>query len=235
MLMPAPSDAASPTRNASQLFKYRGERGNRSVHESRQARLDDLQHEEPTLCFLFFLFLAAAQLFAAQFLCPVGVIALLLRQIIQQLPHSGIPRARRGPLVEAARFHLHGAGLLGHCVQPQGLQQPYRPPLDEPANVLPADQWNMLTEFGAEQLNQPAAVPGLFLAHALKDLGSLRKILPESFGQIRIDALIFLFESDGQRQNFSFREAVKILHHDLQMISSPPELPGAPRLPRRYD
>ena len=51
--MPAPIDAASPTRNASQADmrgecrgEYGRERGNGTIHQSRETGLHDLQHEE---------------------------------------------------------------------------------------------------------------------------------------------------------------------------------------------
>ena len=60
--MPAPTEAARPTRKASQTVlgcksggKHRSESGYRAVHQARESWLYDLQHEEPPLDILFFL------------------------------------------------------------------------------------------------------------------------------------------------------------------------------------
>ena len=53
---------------------------------------------------------------------------------------------------------------------------------------------------------------GFLLAHAVEDRGRGGEILPQTFGVIGVDALVFFFQSDRQRQNLALGEAVEGPH-----------------------
>ena len=81
------------------------------------------------------------------------------------------------------------------------------------ADILPAHQRNVVAKFFAEQIDQPAAVGGLFIAHSVKDGGGGGEILFEFMSVIRVDAFVFFFEADGQGENLAVGEAVEAAHH----------------------
>ncbi len=66
--------------------------------------------------------------------------------------------------------------------------------------------------FSRVELDEPAAVAGLLLAHAVEYRGGGGKILAQAFGEIGVDALVFLFERDRQGQNFALGQAVEASH-----------------------
>jgi len=81
MLIPAPTDAAIPTRKAFQLLrvasaaaKDRGQGRHRSVHEARKTGLNDLQHEQPPARSILVRPDARPELLLAQFLRLVFVV-----------------------------------------------------------------------------------------------------------------------------------------------------------------
>ena len=63
----------------------------------------------------------------------------------------------------------------------------------------------MLAEPRAELLDQAAAMPRLFVAHAVEH-GRPRRGSPgrKPSGIIGINAFVFFFEGNGQRENFAF-------------------------------
>ena len=61
-----------------------------------------------------------------------------------------------------------GAGLLTHGVETKGSHEPDGFALDEPLHVLSADEWNVIAELGAIQLDQPAPVSRLLGSHPVE-------------------------------------------------------------------
>ena len=70
----------------------------------------------------------------------------------------------------------------------------------------------MIAEFFAIKLDQPAAMAGFLVAHAFENGGRRREILLQAFGYVGVNTFVFLFKSDGERENFRLRKAVKIPH-----------------------
>ena len=59
---------------------------------------------------------------------------------------------------------------------------------------------------------------GLFLAHAFKHRRGRGIVLPQTFGEIGVDALVFFFQRNGQSQNFAFGEFVELLHDAIAYL-----------------
>ena len=133
MEMPAPSDAARPTRKASGLLwwrrpqRNRRQRRDRAIHQSRQARLDDLQNEKTPVRGVFFLpHVGASGIFPGEILLWRSA-WLPLGEITQQLAHGGVRGFLNGALVKTPAFKLHDLRLLAHHVDAQRPHQPHGP------------------------------------------------------------------------------------------------------------
>jgi hypothetical protein len=63
------------------------------------------------------------------------------------------------------------------------------------------------------QIEQAMAVAVLLLRHGLEHFGRGRVLRPQTLGEIVVDAGVFLFQGNRQRQQFLFREIGKILRH----------------------
>ena len=44
------------------------------------------------------------------------------------------------------------------------------------------------------------------------------KVLSKTFGEVGVDALVFLFERDGEGENFTFGEAFKAAHSGPRLV-----------------
>src|SRR5216683_2708108 len=95
--------------------------------------------------------------------------------------------------------------------------QPDRGALDESSHVLAANKRYVLPKFPLVQLNQTTAVSRLFLSHAVEYRSGRGKLLAQSFGKICIDALVFFFQRNGQRENLAFRQLVEVLHGTIRL------------------
>jgi hypothetical protein len=58
--------------------------------------------------------------------------------------------------------------------------------LDKSADILAANQWDVLPEFLPIKFNEPAPVAGLFLSHAVTDGSRGREGLTQAFGKIGV-------------------------------------------------
>ena len=90
--------------------------------------------------------------------------------------------------------------------------------LDEAFDVLAADQRNVLSKFLPEEFDEAAAMVRLFLAHAVEHLRRAGEILPQSFGEISIDALILFFQKNSQGQNLPLGKAFEVSHEELSLL-----------------
>ena len=88
--MPAPIEAARPTRKASHGFlggdgggEDRGQRGDRAIHQAGQSGLHDLQDEEAAIGFLLGVARAGVEFVAAQFFGAIFVRAFFLGEIVE--------------------------------------------------------------------------------------------------------------------------------------------------------
>ncbi len=156
MVMPAPMEAAMPTRNAVQLLCEANAAANtgarvdtRAVHQAGQARLDDLQHEAPALGLVLLLPRSPDDLLL--FVHRPGqvvVLGFLRREVAEELADGGVAgpgggRADRRcglprSIVSTSRRTMgYGQKRVGnHC----GLRAM------KPLHVLAADQRDVLAE-----------------------------------------------------------------------------------------
>ena len=177
MLMPAPTEAASPTRKASQglrvakaAAKQRRERGDRAIHQAGQAGLDDLQDEKAAAGFV----LVWPDIGTATGLAlSSSAVSAWQRSSSARSPSSWRMPASvvllRGRLVEAARLHLHRAGLVAHGFEAAAAgssQTGLR--FDEALHVLPANQRDVFAEALPVKFDQAVAVAGLFARACLR-------------------------------------------------------------------
>ena len=148
--------------------------------------------------------------------------------LLEQLADAGVGGLRRRALVEAPRLDLGRACLLPHRLQAERSRQPHVAAFDEAAHVLPPDQWNVLAEFLFVEFKQSPSVVAFFVAHLLEDRGRGRELLPQAFGVVGVDALVFFFEGDGQRQDLAFGKAVES-SHDARSVAAPVTSSQPPR------
>jgi len=173
MLMPAPMEAARtdnegiPTIAGCERSGEDGrERRDRAVHQAGKAQLNNLQNKQTAVGFLFFGLDAGGELFFFELIGTLFVAALLVGQVVQELPNAGVLRTPSSLLVETARLKFDGAGLPSNGIQPERAHQPDGLALNESAHVLAADERDVLAEFFLVQLNQTPAMPGLLVPHA---------------------------------------------------------------------
>src|SRR5258707_6741450 len=82
--------------------EYGGQRGDGAVHQSGKAWLHDLQYEETAISVVFLRARSFIELAAAQLSGAVLMLALFLRQIIEQLPYARVLHAVHGFFVKTA-------------------------------------------------------------------------------------------------------------------------------------
>ena len=136
----------------------------------------------------------------------------LLGKADQQFADRCIARGFGGLAVEPRRLLLHAEDVFADLFEAERPRQPQRLALDEALDVVTADQRQVVAEFFAVEIEQPAAMANLFLRHAGEDGGGGRKRLGQPFGESVIDAAVLFLVRDGERQNLPFGQIRKLLH-----------------------
>ncbi len=85
--------------------------------------------------------------------------------------------------------------------------------VDEALHVLSADQRDVLTETLPVKLDEPVAMAVLLVVHGLQGLARFGKIPADAPRQIGVDAPIFLFGLDRQREDFLGGQVCEFLGH----------------------
>ena len=142
----------------------------------------------------------------------IFVALLFLGEIAEQAAHADILGLFGGFRIELLGLLLHGLDFLADDVERQVLHQPDRTAAKEALDVLAADRRQVLAEALLVGLEQAMAVAALFLGHLLEDLRGVRITLPEVFGEGHVDAAVFLFGSDRDRQHLALAEFGEIFH-----------------------
>jgi hypothetical protein len=214
MLMPAPIEAARPTR------KVRGEGGreqrrqrrDRAVHQAGEARLDVLQHEHaPLRPFLRRAHVGLEDL-AGQPGGEVLVALLDFREIAEQPANVDVLGPLGGPCVEALGLELHRLDLLADGLERQVPGEPDRPAAQEALDVLAPNRRKILAEALLVHLQQHVAMVLLFFRHLLEQLRRVRIALGEVLRKAHVDAAVFLLGRDRDGQHFTLGEIGEILH-----------------------
>ena len=154
----------------------------------------------------------AAEFVLFQLFGAVSCDALFLRQIVEQLADVGVLAARRRLLIKLARLRLHRRRRVAHRVQTQRANQPHGLAIDEAADVLAADQRDVVAEFLLGELDQAPAMARFLQPHAVENGRRRRKILPQAFGEVGVDFLILFFERDCQGENLALGQTFETAH-----------------------
>jgi hypothetical protein len=159
--------------------------------------LHDLQHKQAAACLILFVFDVRPELVLFQFFGPVLMRALLLSQVVKQLPEARVLRSSGRLFVEAACLHLHRACLVPDRFQPEWPYQPDRLPAHKASHVVPAKERYVVAKLLAKELDEAPPVARFLGPHAVEDLRRSRKVLTEALGEIGIDPLVFFFKRYG--------------------------------------
>jgi len=192
--------------------KYGRERGNRTIHQSREPRLNDLEYKRPPARLVFVEADFRLQFIFFESYGPFFVVPLFLDEIIEQLTGARVVGAFRRSFVEATAFHFHHACLFANVIKREGSREPDGLAREEAFDVLAAYERNVFAELLTEQIDQATAVAGLFFAHTVENRGRRRKVMAEAFGVVGVDAFVFFFERNGKSQNFAFGQIVESAH-----------------------
>jgi hypothetical protein len=188
--MPAPTDAAMPTRKVSHV----------------------LQQEHASCSLVLLVAFGGSQDFLSEFLGRILVPALDLREFQQQLPGRSIARGVCRTPVEPLGLKLHGLGELPDFVEIELRHQPQRVLRDEPLDVLAADQRQVLAELRAVKIKQHGAMAHLFVRHLLEHLGGGWVLAAKALGKAAINPAVFVLVGDRQREDFLFGEIGETFH-----------------------
>ena len=141
-----------------------------------------------------------------------GVVAFLFREVAEQLADAGVGGAAGGGLVKAPGFHFHGLGGLLDGLQAERPHEPDGFPVHKTAHVLPPDVRDVVAEAALVKFQQAVAMAVLFAAHGAEFFGLFGIIGLQAVGEILVDAGVFLFQRNGQREDFLFGQAVECFH-----------------------
>ena len=201
--------------------KQRRQGRDRTVHQPGQPRLHVLQHEHAPLGLVLLGARVGGQDRLAEFLRQRFVLGLDLSQFEEQLSNRDVAGGFRGPAVEAFGFVFHPSGELPHLVEAERTHQPERlAVMDEAADVLAADQRQVLAEFFAVHVEQHAPMPHLLVGHLVEHLGGGGEWLAQTLGETAVDAAVLVLAGDGERENFLLGKFGKTLHICLIMIGA---------------
>ena len=138
-----------------------------------------------------------------------------LRQVVQQLSNPRVLGSRRGAFVEAACLDFNRAGLLAHDVEAKRPHEPDGLALHKAFHVLPTNEWNVFPKRCAIELDEPAPMARLLGSHPIEYGCGRRKVVAQALRKVGIDALVFFLERNGECEDLSLRQTVKVLHNLL--------------------
>src|SRR5262245_20802007 len=141
------------------------------------------------------------------------MLPLLLGQVAQELSSTGVACACGRCFVKPTRLHLHHFGALPRFLWREWSIRPDGLATDEPADVIPAQVRHVIAKALAVQVEQPVPVSILVGPQPAELVGRLRMGLLQARGKVVVDAGIFLFEGNGERQHLAFGEAVEASGH----------------------
>ena len=184
-----------------------------AVHQSSEARLNNLENETAAFGFAFLVCRAGGFLLLIHFLREVVVLALLSGEIPEQLTHRSVARLCDGGPIEIARLVLHCFHLTtDHCDRQIG-RQPKWFAGDEPFNILASDQRDMFTEPFPIEADQSMPMAVLLVAHRLKRLRRCGIILADSLRQVGVNSPVFLLGLDRESKDLLSRKIFEPFGH----------------------
>ena len=126
------------------------------------------------------------------------MLALLRGEIAQELAQLGVLRPLRGLLVVTRGLELHQRDPAADVVDARVTQRLDRIAAHEAADVLAADERDLLAELLAEQLDQAAPVRVFLCGHAVERRRRLREVRTEQTRELAEDARVLFLERDRE-------------------------------------
>ena len=136
-------------------------------------------------------------------------------EIAEQLANRHVFAAGGGAAVEELGLPLHAFGHVADGVELQRLDLPNRLMMDEAANVLAADQRDVLAEFFPIEVEQHAPMIGFLGGHFAEHGRTARVFAAQSLGDIDIDATVFFLIGDGEGEDFAFGQIGEVAHDEV--------------------
>src|SRR5271166_6749826 len=78
------------------------------------------------------------------------------------------------------------------------------------AHILTADQRDVLAELLLVQLDQPATMPDLFLAHLFKNLCGTGKVFLQVLAVVGVNAFVFFLQRNSEGKDLLFGQAIEV-------------------------
>jgi hypothetical protein len=194
--------------------------GDRSVDQPRKPWLDQSQHEHPPARLFFFAAFSSGDLLFFERCREFRMLPLDVRQIAQQFLRRRVRDFFHRAVVESPRLQLHLLHLFSHGVDSQRPHQPSRPAVDETFHVLAADQQNVDAESLPVHVDEHLPVARFLGLHLIKRFCRRRVTFPQSVGEIAVNAAVFLFQLNGERQDFPLAEVLEIILSYVDALSS---------------
>ena len=220
--MPAPIEAASPTRKAFQelwVAKAAAKTGasvdtEPSIRPTRPGWMICRTNRRRS----FSASAPRAEVVEDLLLEPGGdlvVLLLFFGQVAEQLAGRSVAGAHQRPSIETRCGALHVARMRAHRVETQRPHLPDGLGGDIAADVLAPHQRNVVAEFRHEEIDQPAPVTVLLRRHLVEHFGACRIIVVQTIGEIGEDARVLLLVADGEGEDFAFGQIVELAHEPL--------------------
>ena len=214
--MPAPTEAARPTRNVSQVCGSRTRRRTAapaSTPSRPSARRGPAARIAARTCAARSRPLRAralgVQIFLPSLLGEVLVLVFGLGELDQQFAHRCVARAFRRPCGRSAPPPTPSRGVFAHLVELERPRQPERLALMKPLTSWRRISGRYSPNFCAIEIEQHAAMADLLLRHLVEHLGGGRKLLAQPVREAAVDAAVFFLVGDGEREDFLFGEVGK--------------------------
>ena len=218
MLMPAPIEAARPTRKVCQLLCVAKAAANSGASVDTEPsmsparpRLHILQDEHAPCGFVFLLFDVRSQEFIRKLRRQTLVLLLGEGQIAQKLANIDIRGLLSGALIKALCLVFHSLGLLADGVERQVPREPDRPPPDEAFHVFPANRRKVGAKALLIEVEKPVAMALLLLGHLDKNLRRRRVALLQILCEGHVNAGVFLLCGDRDSKNLALGQVCKSL------------------------
>ena len=186
-------EAAIPTRNVFQdewggegCREHRHQSRDRTIHQSDQSGLYDLQDEAP----LGIIGLLYASFGRRRILVDL-VGRFLVRsfgdgEIAENLADRRVERSAGNLVIEAAGVRLHPARLLTHRLGSEWPDESGWPLLRNAPHIVRPDRGDRLTKVRLEQIDEPMTVLGLLLRHVREHTGTVRVGMPQLVRELAI-------------------------------------------------
>src|SRR5260370_18966061 len=128
--------------------------------------------------------------------------AFLLREIVQQLTNRNAWRLLRSSLVEPPGLFFHRTNLVSNLFDGQDAIQPNRLSVHKSFHVLPAEQWNVITESLVISLSQSMSMTRFLFAHGFESLGGFWVRRAPSSDQFPIKSTIPFLQTQRPGEQF---------------------------------